>query len=758
MPASSRRCILPLALLAGATALATAGAADAAAYRIGDRFVPGELIVGYRTAVAAEAAKSARQTLGLETLRILDGGRVQLLRLPAVTDVERMQALLQDDPAVAYAEPNFIRRRLAATPNDPLFGQLWGLFSTGQRNFVCDSDRPDNPCASRDDLASIPGADMNMPAAWDPDGDGSFRRSGSGNIVVAVIDDAFDTAHEDLAQNFIPGADLTTCNRNSLSSCSPDVGPDGPGMDHGTLVSGSLGAVGNNGIGVAGAIWNVQMMPLKVGRIRDDQVELSAAAILAAYEYARVNGAHIVNASYGGPSFSQAEFDAIKALGDAGILFVTSAGNFNSNLDYSIAAYPANYKLSNIVAVAATNRQDNIASFSQYGPLSTDVAAPGLQIVTTLPGNAYITGTQCGSGGRCGTSGTSFASPYVAGLAALMLDEHPQADPLELRARLIEGAEEGVDGGDAHELSVGGRADGANSLDLTSRPSLVLNAVRLIDADGNARLDPGETLEVEVEVQNLWQAATGIVATLRAPEGIVNVLSGPQPIAALARGQTATLRFAIQVLDTDVAYQDLGFWVDLTAAGGYTARRPFRQELARLELDTPVQETLSFGLHDDFHTYHLDVTQVPAGKQLVFRSSAARDIDLLVNFGSPAQYNIDLGTVPGDDGTFFTNAQCIGGGEDGNEVVGISGPRTGTYYVTVLNFSLADSLGYTLQAAFEDGSAPCNTSVRDGNGGGGGGGGGGGALAAPLLWLFAIALLRRRTHGARRWPAARRNS
>jgi subtilisin family serine protease len=744
MPTSSRRHTV---VLVCAAALAAPGAAGAAAYRPGDRYVPGELIVGYHSAETAAAAKSARQALGLETLRTLDGGRVQLVRLPAVTGIEPMRALLEADPQVAYAEPNFIRRPLAAVPDDPLFGQLWGLFSTGQRNFFCDREPLPPDCASRDDLASIPGADMNMPAAWDRDGDGIPDRTGSGNVVVAVIDDAFDTAHEDLAQNFIGGADLTTCSRNNLTGCSPDVRPQNADMVHGTLVAGSLGAVGNNGIGVAGAIWNVQMMPLKVGRIRDDQVQLSTDAILAAYEYARSNGARIVNASYGGPSFSQAEFEAIRALGDAGVLFVTSAGNFNSNLDYSIAAYPANYRLPNIIAVAATNRQDNIASFSQYGPLSTDIAAPGLQIVTTLPGNDYISGTQCGSGGRCGTSGTSFASPYVAGLAALMLDEYPQADPLELRARLIEGAEPGVAGGDAHELSVGGRVDGANSLGLAPRPALVLRAVRLIDG-GNARLDPGETLEVEVEVQNLWQSATAIEARLQAPDGVVRVLSGPQSIPALARAQTAAVRFRIEVLDSTVAYQDLGFRVDLSAAGGYTAQRPFRQELARLAPGTSVQATLSQGLHDEFHTFHVDVAQPPPGRQLVLRSTAARDIDLLVKFGSPAQYNIDLGTTPDDDGTFFTDADCVGGGEDGNEIVGIDDPRSGTYYVTVLNFSLADALDYGLQAAFEQGAAPCNTSARGDDAGGGGGGGGG--VPPTLLWLLGFALIAHRIRGGRR--------
>lgn len=736
-----------------------------AVYSSGDRHVADELVVGYHSAMAAQQAKSTRDGLGLRVRHALDGGRVQVLRLPSITGVAAMSALLAADPAVAYVEPNFIRRRLAAMPNDPLFGQLWGLRSTGQANFAVPPDDPE-----ADALASKPGADMNMPAAWDRDGDGVADRTGDGSVLVAVIDDAFDTGHEDLVANFVAGADLTSCSAQSLDACSTDVSPDTNGLlDHGTLVAGSLGAVGNNGIGVAGAIWNVQMMPLKVGKLNDDQVELDSGSILAAYEYARSRGARIINASYGGPSCSQAEYEAIVRLRDAGILFVTSAGNFNSNLDYSVAAFPANYreggcitrdgrrfaanpeadKLDNIVTIAATNRQDNIASFSQFGPISADVAAPGLQIVSTLPGNAYVTGDNCLDGGTCGTSGTSFASPYAAGIAALMLSESPQADMFELKARLIEGAEDGVDGGDVHELSASGRIDAAASLDLAPRPSLVLRAATLEGGDGNGRLDAGETLNVRVRVQNLWQAATNVQVRLQAPANRVSVLTGPQTLPLLLPAQAAELSFSIQVLQAASGYEDLGFSLELSAAGGYQARRPFRAELAELALDTPAQAVLSLGLHDEFHTWHLDLDAVPEGRQLVIRSSAAEDIDVLVNYGSAAQYDIDLGADDEDDPTFFTDAGCIGGGEDGNEVVGIDDPQTGTYYLTVVNYSLAESLPYTLQAAFEDSDAPCRTSAR-GQNGGGGGGDGGGTLSAQLLFLLAAALLvgchRRRRH------------
>ncbi|MES0874416.1 S8 family serine peptidase [Sinimarinibacterium thermocellulolyticum] len=733
---------LPLTAMVVALSLCLiAGAAESTAPAVGDRHVTDELIVAYHSAAEAQRAKLARDRLGLRSRLILDQGRVQVLRLPSITTVAAATALLAADPAVAYVEPNFIRRRHAVVPNDPLFDQQWGLFSTGQANFAVPADDPEF-----DALASKPGADMNMPAAWDRDGDGIADRTGDGSVLVAIIDDAFDTEHEDLAANFVPGADLTSCSAQDLDRCSADVSPDADGLlDHGTLVAGSLGAVGNNGIGVAGVIWNVRMMPLKVGRVSNDQVELDTGSILAAYEYARTRGARIVNASYGGPSCSQAEYEAIKRLGEAGVLLVTSAGNFNSNLDYSVAAFPANYreggcvsrdggrfvvdrnadKLDNILTVAATNRQDNIASFSQFGPISADVAAPGLQIVTTRPGNAYLSGERCLDGGSCGANGTSFASPYAAGVAALLLSEYRQASMRELKARLIEGAEPGVDGGDAHELSAGGRLDAAASLDLAPRPSLILRAATLEGGDGNGRLDAGEILNVRVRVENLWQAASDVQFRLIAPESRIAVLGEAQTLALLASGAAAELDFPIQVLEPAMDYEELAFSIDIRAADGYAARRPFRAELAELGLGTPARAVLSKGLHDEFHTYHLDIDAVPAGQRLVFCTKATSDIDVLVKYGAPAQYDIDLGAEAEDDPTFFTDADVIGGGEDGNETEIIGSARVGTYYFTVVNYDLAEALDYSLVAFFEPasgsvgaGNADCMARAPSGGGGG----------------------------------------
>ncbi|SFF62294.1 Serine protease, subtilisin family [Fontimonas thermophila] len=709
------------------------GFAEAAQYAPYQGYVPDEVIVQYRDGANMLHAKSARQRLGLRVRRTLAQGQIELLEVPAFTDVPGVIAALRQQAEVAWAEPNYIRKRHAAFPNDPLFTHQWGLHSTGQANFATDDP----------ELASIVGADMNLPQAWDRDGDDVADRTGNGNVIVAIIDDAIDTGHPDLAANIVPGADL--------AGDDADPNPENPILDHGTLVTGALGAIGDNGIGVAGVAWNVKLMPLKVGRIRDGEVILDSASILAAYDYARTHGARIINASYGGPDFSQAEFDAIRRLEQAGVLLVTSAGNSDSNLDYSVAAYPANYDASNIVTVAATNRQDNIASFSQYGPIATDVAAPGLQIVTTTVGGGWSTPNDCMNGGSCGVSGTSFASPYTAGVAALIAMTHPTATYREIKARLIEGAEDGVNGGDAGLLTAGGRIDADNSLDLTPGPSLVVHAVRLID-DGNHRLDPGESLTLEIDIENLWQPATNIEATLSVSGIPVTITSAPPPLAELGTGGRATLRFPARVGTPTVPHAEGDFALELRAnAGGYQTQRHFRLELAKLALGMPRSARLSTGLHDEFHTYHLDLTTVPADNRLVFCTAAPADIDILVKRGTPPQYNIDLGAPPEDDPTYFTDADHIGGAEDGAERVVIDRPVAGTYYVTVLNYALEDQLEYTLEtflapAGQDVRGATCSVEAQHRGSSSGGGVIGSGALVWAMVLLAArLRMSRRKT-------------
>jgi hypothetical protein len=677
----------------------------------------GEVLVTYRDAIVAKQAGPAKAALGLTTRRQLRGGRVELLSLPSYLTTENAIALLRDEPAVERAGPNFLRLPRQTLPDDTHFGDQWGLHNTGQANFS-----PTGP-------ASVVDADMDLPEAWDPDNDGIFDRTGDGTVTIAIIDDSFKVDHPDLAANFVAGYNF----ENGTTNVSP-VGDE----EHGTLVAGAAGAIGDNAVGVAGTAWNVKLMPLKF--------DFDVASHIAALEFAAANGADIVNASFGGPGYEQSEEDAIVALGD--ILYVAAAGNDDSNTDFAQLNYPANLDAPNIVSVAATNRQDNIASFSQYGALTTDVAAPGLQIVTTTKTPGYSTPSNCGSGGSCGVSGTSFSAPYTAGIAGL-LKSHVTPTPgfMEMKARLIEGAEPVSD---VAQRTAGGRVNAANSLDIAARPALVIESIDWID--DNDRLDPGETLSVDITLRNLWEDATTITGTLAADSG-VTVTSGAEPFADIAGNATATARFDLTVDGAITEHRYVHFTLQLAAAGGYAASRGFIAEIGELTLTQVTQDfaAIDDDLYDDFHAWHFDFdgTLPDDHNQLVIETTststveASPDIDLLVKQGVPPRYSITVGINPETDGGFFctsgTTASCfdpataVSAGPDGTERVVINNPTAGTYHLVVVNFAqLDDGLTYTLRAYTRHG----NTSP--------GRGGGGGGLPPAALAIFALAALARR--------------
>lgn len=685
-------------------------------------YVAGEVIVKYRPKFGPAQLQARLAGFTAKAQRL--NGRIEILQLPSVTTVPQALALLREDPAVEYAEPNFRRFPRAVTPNDPLFGEQWALHSTGQANY-----------ASADPaLASIPGADMDLLAAWDPDGDGVFDRVGDGSATVAIIDDSFATGHPDLRDNFIAGRDFASGDSNP----NPDAGSD---QEHGTLVAGCVGAVGNNGLGVAGVAWNVKLMPLKFA--------FDTGSLLGALDFARANGADIVNASFGGPSYSQAEVDAIQALADDGILFVAAAGNDDSNTDVAELNYPANYPVDNIVSVAATNRQDDIASFSQYGPLSADVAAPGLQIVTTANPTA---GDPDRVAGPPGVAGTSFASPYTAGIAALLKMAFPAAGFAELKARLVEGAEPGA--GNALLLTGAGRVNAARSLELAPGPSLVIREVRW--ADDNGAPDAGETAQLEITLANLWQDAVNVVGTLSADQGFVTA-GGPIAFGDVGSQQTVTRRFDVAVPQGIADHRYVRFTLALAADGGYGASRHFIAEIGDLGEAAVTQAfaPLSQNLYDEFHAWHYDLAALPEDhNQLVIETTAPADIDLLVKKGTPPRYSITVGINPETDVGFFctsgTARNChdpdteISADTAGNEAVVIDNPTPGTYHIVIVNFAqLENGLRYGLRAYTRDASAPDEVDAvadpapaPDG---------GGGALAPALLGgLGMLALLRRR--------------
>ncbi|MFH0829083.1 MAG: S8 family serine peptidase [Candidatus Kerfeldbacteria bacterium] len=278
---------------------------------------------------------------------------VVLLRSGTKTTDELIRAL-KNDPFVEYVEPNYLYTATATTPNDASFANLWGLNNTGQ--IV-------NGTAGTSD------ADIDAPEAWD-------LQSTASGVTVAVIDSGVNLVHPDLAASIVTGYDFVD------SDTSPyDLN------GHGTHVAGTIGAIGNNSQGVTGVAWNPKIMPVRVLNANGSGTNENIAAGVT---YAVQNGAQVINMSLGGTAYSQTLYDAINIARTAGVLVVVASGNDGYNNDGGTHHYPCDYGLDNILCVAASGQTDALASFSNYGTTSVDVAAPGVNIYSTYPGQALV--------------------------------------------------------------------------------------------------------------------------------------------------------------------------------------------------------------------------------------------------------------------------------------------------------------------------------------------------------------------------------
>ncbi len=446
----------------------------------GARFVPGEALVRFRDEAAAESAERLGAEIVVEDqIGAVSRGRararverfggegivpgLRLARVDAARTLESIAAL-NARPDVLYAEPNFYRY-LMTTPNDPKFtdGTLYGLNK------------------------------INAPTAWE-------TTRGSESVVVGVVDQGIDINHPDLAANIwvnpgdstVDGVDNDNNGRiddtngwdfadNNRTVYDPgDSGCDGVCDSHGTHVSGTIGAVGNNGVGVVGVNWNVKLMSLKIF-----SPGTNSAAQIAAYSYAAMmrnrfvstNGAQganvrVLNNSYGGGGSEQSELDAIRALNDAGILFVASAGNDNRD-NFSFPTFPANYDSPNVIAVAATNSADGRSSFSSFSSRLVSIGAPGSSILSTTPNSTYST-----------FSGTSMSSPHVAGSAALLLSVAPDISVQNLRGALAFTGDR--IGSLTNVTTTGRRLNVANALAAAIEPDTTAPAARTLSVTAQA--------------------------------------------------------------------------------------------------------------------------------------------------------------------------------------------------------------------------------------------------------------------------------
>ncbi len=344
-----------------------------------------------------------------------------------------------DDPTNTVSPSDLLLRENnsgAGLPNDPMFKEQWALSNVGQNGGKKDAD-----------IAAI--------KAW-------LKTQGSGDVVVAVLDSGVDYTHPDLVSNMwlrpetVPqykDDELGSFNDlqgfNAADNLSDPMDDNG----HGTHCSGIIGAEGDNDEGIAGINWKVKIMPLKfMGRGGFGTTKDAIEAINYAIDRKR-NGVNVrvINASWGSTLYSKALEDAIRAAGEEGILFVAAAGNATTDNDKR-PHYPSNYKLPNVISVAALDRNDQLASFSNFGAKTVHIAAPGKDILSTWLNDGYRE-----------ASGTSMASPYVAGVAALILASEPKLTVEKLRERILKA----VDSNNSlsGKVESGGRINAAKALD-----------------------------------------------------------------------------------------------------------------------------------------------------------------------------------------------------------------------------------------------------------------------------------------------------
>jgi len=427
--------------------------------------------------------------IGSESLKSIGQSQFSLLKAPGLSP-EKLAAWADKQAGVMYAEPNFVytisETAASTTPDDPAMadGSLWGLHNTGQSGGTVD-------------------ADIDAPEAWD-------LTTGSSDVVLAVIDTGVDYTHADLADNMWinPGEIAGDGIDNDSNGYTDDIygwdfvnDDNDPmdGHDHGTHVSGTIGGVGDNSGGVSGVNWDVSIMALK---FLDDSGSGYTSDAISAINYAtmmrRDHGVNVVatNNSWSGGSYSSALRDAIETAGREGILFMAAASNEGLNND-AVANYPSNYDSEYILAVAATDRNDRLANFSNYGATSVDLGAPGVSIYSSIPGDTYDW-----------FDGTSMATPHVTGAAGLLAASQPGATAGEIKDAIFAGVDPiaTLDG----MTVTGGRLNAFNSL-----LALGTFGPRVMSVSPSGQSPPTDTISIDFSEDIVGASVVGANFTLR---------------------------------------------------------------------------------------------------------------------------------------------------------------------------------------------------------------------------------------------------
>ena len=381
-----------LLMLAAAAAFIFTWPADVHSQSVQPAYRDDQILIQPKTGGNPTALENFHRTHNCDVLRTFNGiGRLQILRVPKGETVSGLIAQYQKSGLVEFAEPDYIGQVFGITPNDPRYldGTLWGL------------DK------------------ISAPAAWDV-------LTSASNIVVAVVDTGVRYTHQDLAANMWVNPVDGSHGWNALSGTNDPYDDAIPlTISHGTLVAGVLGAVGNNGVGVVGVAWQLQIMACQW--ITNSNGKGAVSDCITCLDFARTNGARIINASWGFPTNSLALSNAIYSLRDSSIILVAACGNDTNDIDIT-PTYPSGYHFDNVVSVAATTSNDILAAYSNFGATNVSLAAPGDRIYSTVSATDGFYGFG---------SGTSMAAPYVSGALALLLAKYPAENYQQIIARLL---------------------------------------------------------------------------------------------------------------------------------------------------------------------------------------------------------------------------------------------------------------------------------------------------------------------------------
>jgi len=524
---------------------------------------------------AATGVQAQRPLIALEQGFDTSGiSQIRVLQVIPTLEIQKLVEIFAANPNVAWAEPDYLAYPTDTAPNDPHFSDQWGL------------------------------AQIEGPAAWDVS-------TGSSAVPIAIVDSGIEATHPDLAGQMwvnpgeIAGNGLDDDNNGYIDDVTgwDFVNADNDPADdhgHGTQVAGVAAAGTDNGQGIAGVCWHCKLMPVKV-------MQASGVAnysdIAAGVLYAAQKGAKVINISLGGYSNSAALQAAVQTATETyGSLVIAGAGNDNLSTPF----YPAAYE--SVLAVAGTDQSDAKAGLSNYGDW-IGIAAPAVMITTTFQGGDYGA-----------VDGTSYAAPFVAGVAGLLRSQNLTWSANTAQAQILHTADEIDSLNPGYEGLLGtGRVNANSALNTSAQPALALDGYA-VDGIENGRPEPGKTVDLDIIILNDWADATNVQATLTSSDPYVTIVDGAASfgdIATYASG-TNTSPFQFSVSGSAPYNHAMDFTLQITANGGYATNVNLTLTTASSVVYPPATITTQTWTNDKIYVINKE-TGIPTGETLTIQ-------------------------------------------------------------------------------------------------------------------------------------------